>query len=79
MTWAVAAASLFATWLNIRKIRICFAIWFCTNTAWALYDFAHGLPAQGVVMVIYAGLALYGFRRWRAAGMMRVAAPPRPL
>jgi hypothetical protein len=41
MTWLVASASLFATWLNIRKIRACFAIWFLTNVTWAGYDFAH--------------------------------------
>ena len=65
MTWLVAAASLFATWLNIRRVRVCFAIWFCTNVTWAVYDFAHGLPAQGVLMVIYAVLALYGLHAWR--------------
>ena len=36
-----------------------------TNVTWAIYDFAHGLPAQGVLMGIYAGLALYGFHHWR--------------
>ena len=65
MTWLVAGAALFATWLNIRKVRICFLIWFVTNVAWAAYDFAHGLPAQGVLMAVYSGLALYGFHHWR--------------
>ncbi len=26
MTWLVASASLFATWLNIRRVRTCFAM-----------------------------------------------------
>ena len=64
MTWLVAAASLTATWLNIRRVRACFAIWFCTNVAWAGYDFAHGLPAQGALMVVYAGLAVWGWIAW---------------
>jgi hypothetical protein len=34
VTWLVAAASLFATWLNIRKVRACFAIWLSTHVAW---------------------------------------------
>jgi len=50
--------------MNIRKLRISFAIWFFTNAAWALYDFAHGLPAQGALMCVYAGLAVYGFVAW---------------
>ena len=65
MTWLVASASLFATWLNIRRIRACFAIWFATNVTWAGYDFTHGLPAQGCLMLTYAGLAVWGWRAWR--------------
>ncbi len=65
MTWLIAAASLFATWLNIRKMRACFLIWLGTNIAWAIYDFAHGLPAQGSLMVVYAALAAWGWFAWR--------------
>ncbi len=65
MTWLVAGASLLATWLNIRRARACFAIWCCTNLAWAAYDFAHGLPAQGYLMLVYAALAIYGWFAWR--------------
>ncbi len=64
MTWLVACASLAATWLNIRRVRACFAIWFGTNVTWAAYDFAHGLPAQGALMCVYAMLAVYGFAAW---------------
>jgi hypothetical protein len=65
VTWAVAVASLAATVLNIRRVRACFAIWFCTNSAWAFYDFAHGLPAQGCLMATYSALSVYGFIAWR--------------
>ena len=67
MTWLVATASLFATWLNIRRLRACFAIWFCTNVAWSAYDFTHGLPAQGCLMLVYAALAVWGWFAWRDA------------
>ena len=66
MTWLVAGASLFATWLNVRRVRACFAIWCCTNVAWAIYDLAHGLPApQGALMLVYAALAVWGWFAWR--------------
>ena len=64
MTWLVAGFSLFATWLNIRRVRVCFAIWLCTNLTWAGYDFTHGLPAQGSLMLVYATLAVWGWREW---------------
>lgn len=67
MTWFVAALSLTATVLNIHRVRICFLIWALTNSAWAFYDFTHGLPAQGTLMTVYAGLALWGYRAWRPA------------
>ncbi len=65
MTWVVAAVSLCATWLNVRKVRVCFLIWVVTNLTWCAYDFAHGLPAQGVLMAVYAALAAWGWRAWR--------------
>jgi hypothetical protein len=64
MTWLVAAFSLAATVLNVRRLRASFAIWIGTNAAWAFYDFAHGLPAQGCLMCVYAGLAIVGFLAW---------------
>jgi nicotinamide riboside transporter PnuC len=64
VTWLVAGASLFATWLNIRRVRACFAIWCLTNVTWAGYDFAHDLPAQGALMVVYSGLAIWGWLAW---------------
>jgi hypothetical protein len=64
VTWLVAAFSLTATWLNIRRERACFCIWAATNLAWAGYDFSHGLPAQGCLMLVYAALAVYGFVHW---------------
>lgn len=64
MTWLVAALSLGATVMNIRRVRACFLIWTGTNATWAAYDFAHGLPAQGVLMTIYSGLAVWGYVAW---------------
>jgi len=68
MTWLVAALSLGATVMNIRRMRACFAVWFLTNAAWAFYDFAHGLPAQGCLMVVYAGFACWGYVAWGRRG-----------
>ncbi len=65
MTWLVAGFSLLATWLNVRRVRTCFAIWFCTNVTWSVYDFAHDLPAQGYLMLVYAALAVWGWFAWR--------------
>lgn len=63
--WGTAAASLVAVWLNIKRLRACFAIWAVTNVTWAYADFTHGLPAQGTLQVIYFLLSIHGYRAWR--------------
>jgi len=51
--------------LNIHKKRLCFYIWFVTNSSWAVIDFYKGIPMQGLLFVIYTGLALYGIVKWK--------------
>jgi len=65
MTWLLAGTSLYATWLNARKVRVCFAIWFFTNAAWACVNVAHGIYARAVLDAVYTGLAVYGWFSWR--------------
>lgn len=65
MIWLLAILSLIGVILNIRKNRFCFVIWVGTNFAWAIIDFYEGIPAQGVLFLVYGGLALYGLYAWR--------------
>ena len=67
MTWLIALASLIGVVMNIHKMRICFAVWFVSNTAWAVVDFAHELPAQGALQAGYAGLSVWGWCKWAPA------------
>ena len=62
--WMTAAASLAGVILNIRGHVACFWIWTVTNLTWAAVDFHHGLPAQGSLQLVYAGLAIWGIHRW---------------
>ena len=76
MTWLVAAASLLATWLNVRGHAGCFWIWILTNAVWSANCFRHGLPAQGCLHLVYFGLAVWGIRRWsRGAPEVRTPLP----
>lgn len=62
--WILTGLSLVGVVLNIKKKRICFAIWAGTNTTWAIVDFRAGLIAQGVLFTIYTGLAIWGLVVW---------------
>lgn len=62
--WAVALAALAGTWANVRRQRWCFAVWAVTNVAWVLYDVHLGAWPQAALMVVYTGLAVYGWFAW---------------
>lgn len=66
MTWMLALLSLYATWLNARKVRWCFALWIVTNAAWALVNgLIYRNYARCALDTCYTGLAVYGLWRWR--------------
>ena len=64
MTWFLAGASLFAPWLDPRRIRAYFSIWFLTYVTWAVRDFTHRLPAQVRLIVVRPGGAVRGWVAW---------------
>jgi len=63
--WFLAAASLIGVVLNIRRKRVCFAVWLFTNAAWTAVDLWHGVWAQSVLQAVYFGLAVWGIIAWR--------------
>ena len=67
-TWVLTALSIAGVLLNIRKNRICFAIWLLTNTTWAVVDWMTGLPAQAALFAVYAVLAVAGWVSWKRTG-----------
>jgi hypothetical protein len=63
--WAVALASLWGVWWNIRRDRRAFGVWLCTNSVWTAVDLYHGVYSQAALQAVYAGLSVYGLYRWK--------------
>jgi len=63
-TVIVTILALIGVILNIKKNKLCFYIWFFTNASWAVVDFYKGIPAQGILFIIYTGLAVWGIYEW---------------
>ena len=59
LTVVLTISALVGVILNIKKNVWCFYIWLVTNISWAIVDFYKGIPAQGILFTIYAGLAVY--------------------
>lgn len=64
MLWVLTVLSIIGVILNIRKKRSGFVFWIITNAAWAVFNFAQGIPEQGTLFTVYLGLAIYGFIDW---------------
>ena len=57
-------AGIFAVVANIRKLRVCFAVWIVTNMVWMVLDAYAGLYAQSFLHVVYFGLSIWGWTHW---------------
>jgi nicotinamide riboside transporter PnuC len=65
MSWILVLLSLAGVVLNIYKRKECFYLWAVTNIGWAMYDFAIGAIAQGILFTVYSGLAVWGIFKWQ--------------
>jgi nicotinamide riboside transporter PnuC len=64
LPWLLSLAALAGVVLNIRKRAECFALWTVTNSAWAVIDLQHDLPAQAALQAVYAVLSVWGLVAW---------------
>lgn len=58
--------SLTAQWLICRKIIECWILWFIVDALYTGLYFYKGLPAHGVLLVVYTVMAIIGYAVWSA-------------
>ena len=59
------AASIIATWMLARKILEHWLVWIVVDTVAAALYFYKGLYPSSVLYIIYAGIAILGYRQWK--------------
>ena len=59
------ALSLMAQWLMCRKVIVTWALWFITDLIYVYLYFIKALPFHASLALIYTGLAITGYLRWR--------------
>jgi len=64
-TGLLTAPSILGVWFNIKRRRVCFAIWAVTNLSWAAVDFHREIYAQAALFLVYFALAIWGVFEWR--------------
>ncbi len=67
----VAWGSVFTTWLVARKVLENWLYWIVLDSLAAALYWSQGLHATAVLFVLYAGIAVQGYRTWRSS----IAAP----
>jgi nicotinamide riboside transporter PnuC len=63
--WLLVAVGLTGTVLNIRKRRVCFALWMVSNSALCVLHAAEASWPLALQFAVYAGLAVWGWLAWR--------------
>ncbi|HPD15841.1 MAG TPA: nicotinamide mononucleotide transporter [Planctomycetota bacterium] len=62
--WLVTVGSLVGAWLNARQRRAGFAVWMCTNTAWAVKAASAADWPQAAQWIAYTLISLHGWIVW---------------
>ena len=58
--------SLIAQWLICRKIIACWILWFIVDALYTGLYFYKGLPAHGILLIVYTAMAVIGYVVWSA-------------
>lgn len=64
MGWIIATIAVVGVIYNIRKNRLCFALWLFTNGFWFWRNIKTDEYAQAVTFAIFFGVCLYGIFAW---------------
>ena len=63
-TWSLTALSILGAILNVKKKRICFAIYTVANAGWVIVDIYYKIYAQAALFIIFTALSIWGWIEW---------------
>jgi len=64
VTWSLTGLSILGAVLNVRKKRICFAIYTAANLGWVIVDIYYHIYAQAALFIVFTGLSIWGWLEW---------------
>lgn len=57
--------SLLGTYLNCKKLKVCFILWIICNIGWAVVDWISGSYSRFILDNVQTVFAIYGWIEWR--------------
>jgi len=64
LMWVVTVVAFAGAAMNVLEWRAGFAVWICTNSASAYYNWWIGEKALAVQFAAYIGLSIWGWIAW---------------
>lgn len=68
MTWFFTILSLFGSYLNCKKKKICFILWIICNVFWLLFDLKASVYSRVILDLVQTGFSIYGLMEWSKNG-----------
>src|SRR4030042_5198628 len=64
LAWLLSALSIFASYLNIKKRKICFVLFTLTNIGFIWLNIKGKLYGQIPMWIVYTGMNVWGYIAW---------------
>jgi nicotinamide riboside transporter PnuC len=64
-SWIFVVIAIIGGIFNARKNIVGFYIWLFSNTGLAILNFVAGMPAQGILFIVFTITTIYGIHEWR--------------
>ncbi len=64
ISWILSIGCLIGTFLNCKKIRICFIIWLFCNIGWLILDIDQENYGRALLDFVQFLTAIWGFIEW---------------
>lgn len=61
----LTALCILGSYLNAKKLIVCFVVWTFCNIGWGIIDFVSGNYPRCVLDAVQLALSIYGLWEWR--------------
>ena len=61
----LTALSILGSYLNAKKLSICFVVWSFCNIGWGIIDIISGNYPRAVLDAVQLAISIYGLYKWR--------------
>lgn len=65
ISWIILVITVAGVILSTKKNKYCWVVYFIADVSWTLINFYYGLYAQASMHLIFTGLCINGWLKWK--------------